>query len=287
MPEGNKSNYSKLNAFLLRRLGLLGVNLAMTDAQIKGLITTFLNKRKPQTRYTSFDYCFNYFQSFQRTGRLRDLVAKNNVEKSCLHLGFFLASWGMFRMSGKLGQGVNARHFIQLISEISKWEGSHLYTEMWGIDVPDYNIPEKRELLVRCSKRIKELVLPSAQKAYRALTTKVMLGVFGCAPAFDDFFTETFRNLYGVKQGCAFRTFNDHALQKIFDFYQKHASIIDKYAERTTTLDFRSGYTHLFYTRAKIIDMIGWQKGWNAAERRRQQKKAQKRARLRKLGRSH
>src|SRR5437762_7566847 len=139
----------------------------MTDSQIKQLIDTFLDKRKPQTRYTSFDYCFNYFRSFKQSGRLRELVAKENVEKSCLQLAFFLASWGMFRMSGKLGQEVNAKHFLRLIDEISMWDGSHACASIWDIDVPDYEKPETRAFLKDCYEQIKELALLPGQKQHQ------------------------------------------------------------------------------------------------------------------------
>lgn len=42
-------------------------------------------------RYASFDYCFNYFQSFR--GRASELISEENLEHSCLQLGFYLASW--------------------------------------------------------------------------------------------------------------------------------------------------------------------------------------------------
>jgi hypothetical protein len=198
---------------------------------------------------------------------LQELVADKNKEKSCLHLGFFLASWGMFRMSGKLGQGVNAKHFLRLIDEISQWDGSHPYAAIWDIDVPDYDVVEKRELLMKCCASIKQLVLPTDQRASRTLVTKIMLGIFGCVPAFDDLFTATFRSLYGTKRGCAFRSFDDNALVKIHDFYVKHSLTVDKNAKGTRTLDFQTGReTQVSYTKAKIIDMIGFQKARNEAD---------------------
>ena len=54
----------------------------------------------PATR--SFDYCFNYFQDFRDVGRLDDLTAPAHLQTSCLQLGFYLASWGMFRGKAEL-----------------------------------------------------------------------------------------------------------------------------------------------------------------------------------------
>ena len=48
--------------------------------------------RKPDARYASFDYCFNYFQSFREAGESAALAKPANIQLSCLHLGFYLAS---------------------------------------------------------------------------------------------------------------------------------------------------------------------------------------------------
>jgi hypothetical protein len=77
------------------------------------------------------------------------------------------------------------------------------------------------------------------------LATKVMLGVFGSVPAFDNFF----------KAGFGAATFGPKAFQRIGAFYREHADVIERH--RVATLDFDSGQpTSRRYTRAKVIDMI-------------------------------
>jgi hypothetical protein len=77
------------------------------------------------------------------------------------------------------------------------------------------------------------------------LVTKVMLGTFGCVPAFDRYF----------KKGLRVSTFGPKALRKIGEFYKANADVIDR--NRVPTLDFASGETtKRNYTRAKVIDMI-------------------------------
>jgi hypothetical protein len=189
----------------------------VTDNQVERLIAKFLKKRKESSRYTSFDYCFNYFQHFKRTGRLHEIASIENIEKSCLHLGFFLASWGMFRMSGKLGRNINAKHFQPLLKEVSRWSGQHDSARIWDIDVPDYADPEIREFLFGRYQQIKCLVHVRGQKTYRTLATKIMLGIFGCVPAFDSYFTGTF----------GFSKFRPNALLKIHSFFWQHEQAID------------------------------------------------------------
>ena len=57
--------------------------------------------RDPTNRGRSWDQCYTFFQTY------RNWTAKErqaNRELACLHLGFYLASWGMFRGSGALIQ---------------------------------------------------------------------------------------------------------------------------------------------------------------------------------------
>jgi hypothetical protein len=68
-----------------------------SSVDIEGNIAAFMGGRLPDARYTSFDYCFNYFQPFRDQDRTKEIAARANMQVSCLHLGFYLASWGMFR----------------------------------------------------------------------------------------------------------------------------------------------------------------------------------------------
>ena len=248
----------------------------MTDNEIKTLVAQFEDQRDARHRYASFDYCFNYFRAFKETGRLKELVEVQNIEKSCLQLGFYLASWGMFRMSGKLGQKVNARHFCELIREISTWENGHRFSRVWDIDAQDYADKETQKLLIECFEKIGPLIVLSEQKARRTLVTKVMLGIFGCVPAFDDLFTQTFKRLYGKEKGCAFTQFNDDALLTLDKFYGSHRATIDELAAAKKTLDFETGKaTQRCYKKAKIIDMIGFQEGKNKSDEEKAKKKAE------------
>ncbi len=74
--------------------------------------------RRPDARYTSFDYCFNYFQAFHGAGDTAALAAPVNLQLSCLHLSFYLASWGMLRGSAELLQK-SARYLIAVLEVIA------------------------------------------------------------------------------------------------------------------------------------------------------------------------
>ena len=141
----------------------------------------------PNHRYASFDYCFNYFQSFRSKS---EIAAPQNMEKSCMQLGAYLASWGMFRASSFLLQKKSMRHFQNVIEVIA----SKQQAPLWRIDCHEYSEHAKVHLqngyqAIRCA------VVPS-REAHLTLVTKIMLGVFGCVPAFDSRFTDTDASLW-------------------------------------------------------------------------------------------
>jgi hypothetical protein len=189
--------------------------------------------RRPDARYASFDYCFNYFQSFRETENIDALVEPENIQLSCLHLGFYLASWGMLRGSAELLQK-SSRHLIPVIKLIAGADPT-----LWEIDVHCYTEPNIQKI-IETGRKFRQ-VYPGMSDI---LVTKIMLGIFGNVPAFDNNF----------KKGFKVSTFGPKALRKIGDFYKENKKVIDMH--RTHTLDFLSGEsTSRKYTRAKIIDM--------------------------------
>lgn len=84
------------------------------------------------------------------------------------------------------------------------------------------------------------------------LVTKTMLGVFGCVPAFDRFF----------RMGFGPATLSPKTFKKIGVFYRDNQDEID--AARVYTLDFiTEDETKRQYSRAKIIDMVFFQKSFS------------------------
>jgi hypothetical protein len=173
------------------------------------------------------------------------------MEKSCLALGFYLASWGMFRGSSFLLQK-SVTHFKDTVEFIAQQDRS-----IWNIDVDNYSDENIRRIISLYEGTKEELVEES--NADLVLTTKLLLGVFGIVPAYDNYFTRTFRDMY--RRRCAFRTFITDSLKCIRNFYEENSTAIDHYAERTFTTNFLTGKkTRIRYPKAKIIDMYGFTK---------------------------
>lgn len=212
-----------------------------------GLNGTKDDGRKPWARYASFDYCFNYFQAFKNK---KEIANKNNVQNSCLHLAFYLASWGMLRNSFLLQKSI--KFYEPLIKYISEKDAT-----FWKIDVSSYETIDNLDKLLQCGEDIKKILIESGKNnnVSDTLITKIMLGVFGCVPAFDAYF----------KKGSGLGVFNKKALLRISEFYKKdnHSELISNEARKIKTFEYHDNLLNSrSYTEAKIIDMIFFIEGY-------------------------
>ncbi len=208
----------------------------------------FLHDRQCEGRYASFDYCYNYFYSFYKRDKLRDLSLPENIQMSCLQIGFYLASWGMFRGSSKITQK-SVKYFEPLIKWISEAD-----KKFWEIDVDSYNDENVRQKLIEAFNEIRK-VLRNGQNINVSivLVTKIMLGIFSNVPAFD----VNVKHFFQINNNR--QTIGDDELIRIYTFYTQNRDLIDKYSANIHTFDFSScKQTNINYKKAKIIDMIGF-----------------------------
>lgn len=198
--------------------------------------------RKPNERYASFDFCYNYFYSFYKENKLSELANDQNLQLSCLQIGFYLASWGMMRGSSFLLEK-SIRSYKALIITISK-----MNPKLWEIDVKNYN-EENISLLLNCKQQI-IFALGKENKPSDTLITKIMLGVFANIPAFDQYFRKSFK----------VHAFNKKSLVKIKKFYDEKKDDLNSF--KLHTFDFLTAKeTNIIYTKAKLIDMRGFMSG--------------------------
>ena len=119
--------------------------MILKQEDIKLQILKFEHDRKPEDRYASFDYCFNYF----KTTESKNLI--DNLEMSCLTIGFYLASWGMLRGSSFLLQK-SVKYYKDLVEYIAS-----LPKDTWLIDVDNY--PDNYERILDIYTNVKLKVI--------------------------------------------------------------------------------------------------------------------------------
>lgn len=229
------------------------MNLVSTG-EITKYVSVFSQTLEPRARYASWDYSYNYFYE-RRNGGLTD-----DMQRSSTMLGFYLASWGMLRGSSYL-LNKSAKHYEKVIEYIESCDEHY-----WDIDIDNYD-DSNIDILLEVYSKLKENIEVN-EHTHLTLITKMMLGVFGFVPAFDNYFCESFREL---QLGSRFRRFNKESLLTLREFYVENSAEVSALSKEFNTIDYETEKpTSLYYPKAKIIDMYGFQKGLSASRRKSQ-----------------
>ncbi|WP_299547424.1 hypothetical protein [Seonamhaeicola sp.] len=197
---------------------------------MESIIKEFIKKNnEPYQRYNSWCHCYDAF------GKLTN---SNNL---ALHLGFYLASWGMYRGSSNLLQKDYLVH-IDAVKIIKSFDYLSCFN---GKDVIRDNLADILELINQLSEYYKNEhdISPTD-----TLISKIVLGTLGCLPAFDRLFID------GVKsEKQSFKTLKSKSLNRLFDF-----------VENTKELEILK-HKYNQYPVMKLVDMYFWQIGYNLA----------------------
>jgi hypothetical protein len=139
-------------------------------------------------RYRSWEHCYRYFHT-----NTPEAIAADR-DHAALQLGFYLASWGMYRASSFLLQHAYTVHrgVIDLFV-VPKFSPLR---ERFGAGEDDTKFVP---LILEAAGVIREAYRPFApavesRQASDTLVTKVILGTFGCLPACDRYFIKGWRS---------------------------------------------------------------------------------------------
>jgi hypothetical protein len=198
-------------------------------------------------RSQSYDHCFNYFVDTP------DLTA--DIEKSCAVLGFYLASWGMYRGSSFLLKETNLTALRPVIEYVASRRDA-----LRAIDIDSYDEASVADVVE--AYRAIQAALEIGRHRHITLVTKIMIAVFGCIPAYDDYFR---RGLRCVLRGHA-KVPQDRltapSLCSLAAIYQANRDVIDDVHDYSRTVLFDgSGVSSHRLTKAKILDMYCFQLG--------------------------
>lgn len=222
-------------------------------SDIQQVIDQYEDYHKVNLRDASYDFCYSYFQ--QNRGNL-----SSNMEHSCWVLWGYLASWGMLRGSSEL-LNLSPAALRPLIEYFDKLDDT-----IWNVDVPKYTETEVVQTIKDVHARIVEILEDKERNvsATNTLVTKIMMGVFGCVPAFDANFTATFQDIFkNVK--CRSYYFNqskplmDESFEYLHNFYIANKEVLNN--KEIYAFDFEGKITSCKYKIAKLIDMYGFAKG--------------------------
>lgn len=219
------------------------------ETDIHANVTAFYDdlKSDPRHRYRSWEHCFSYFHR-----------NRNNVDEdtACLHLAFYLASWGMYRGSSFLLWKDYLIH-----KEVVKQILDQKYKHLWDINYENVQKdgPEIQRIF-ELIQWIRDWYVNNISKVNGdekkinvsdTLITKILLGTIGCVPAYDRFFISGMR-----LKGLSFSTLNNKNFWQLIEYYKSNLQEFN-HARETV-----SSASHMDYPIMKIVDMYFWEIGF-------------------------
>jgi hypothetical protein len=204
-------------------------------------------------RYRSWEHCYRYFRH-QRT-----LATPFDRDHAALHLGFYLAGWGMYRGSSFLLQYAYTAH-LGVIDKLLTPRFAVLWDHEFGTNGSDLKLVPT---IIEAVHAVREAYRPFApasesRQASDTLVTKVLLGTFGCLPACDRFFIDGFK-----AEGFRYSYLNVAFIHRILRFCVDHSVHLRR--ERGSIV-LASGFR---YPLMKLVDMYFWQIGFDLDKSRR------------------
>lgn len=210
----------------------------------------YQNSSGEHHRYRSWEHCYTYFSQVRK----REIPLDR--DRAAIELGFYLASWGMYRGSSFLLQYSYTIHrpLIDLIFEPR-------FDPLWSTDFGSASTDSKlTPLLLELVEGIREAYRPFAIANGSApptdtLVTKIILGTIGSLPACDRFFINGFKI-----EEHQFSRVNESFINRLLKFCQTHQHELLHQQERIMEIG------GIRYPIMKLVDMHFWQIGYENSD---------------------
>jgi hypothetical protein len=228
-----------------QEIGLSNRNQTMIA---NGKIRAFLGAMTEHHRYRSWDHCYGYFH--RATATPQEIIAADR-HHAALQLGFYLASWGMYRGSSFLLQYDYSIH-LGVIGALAAPQFEPLWKAEFGSGNGDEALVP---VIFKAVDAIREAYRPFAppsesRQASDTLVKKVLLGTFGCLPACDTYLIAGFK-----AAGLRYSYLNGNFVERVLRFCRDNLPVLRGEQTRIKTA---SG---MHYPLMKLVDMHFWQTG--------------------------
>lgn len=193
----------------------------------------------PNHRYLSWEHCHKVFKQHKETPDSTD------NDTLCLHLAWYLASWGMLRNSFLMQKDYRIHTTVVALLFEPEWD------DLWDIPAAQLANKETAEKIMKLCARIIEAYLANGSEGTPTdtLLTKILLGTVGCVPAYDRYFKKAISRI-----GAAPQQFSASSLIALGALYTEHSEAFEALREHCSKAGFA-------YPAAKIIDMCFFEYG--------------------------
>ena len=204
-------------------------------------------KKSQKAKYNrgkSWEYCYVFFRSHEKFRNDKKLL-----DHAALHLGFFLASWGMLRGSSFLLQK-DYKFYIPIVEILVNSK----YNRLWGVNFLEESKEQDIDLLFKLKeeleKKIKENNINDGDNDEHELDliiTKTIMATMGCVPGYDEYFKN------GVKIEFEKNySFNQKSFENLLDLVC--ANKIKNIYKQTIYIP----KTNIEYPPMKLLDLHFW-----------------------------
>lgn len=198
-------------------------------------------------RGKSWEHCYAFFRKYKK---LRN--DKLLVDYAALHLGFFLASWGMLRGSSFLLQK-DYKFYTPIVCVLIKPK----YNKLWNFNfLEEGKIKENLDCLLELKEDLKNEITKNNldnKIPTDLLITKIIMVTMGCVPAYDRYFKIGLNKKFDSKSKIGFGSFNNKSFKNLLDFVGKDEELKKIYSET----HFIKG-TKIKYPPMKLLDLYFW-----------------------------
>jgi hypothetical protein len=205
----------------------------------------------------SWEFCHAYFIEHKEALRSANDIA----DEAALHLGFYLANWGMFRGSGQL---MRANYLFE--KEIVRILLGRRFNSLFAFDWLRADYEAQIELLFDLVGELKRFMKEAELyedngdlchvSATDTLITKIIMGTMGCVPAYDRFFCAGL-NMYSGSNCKVPQSFNAKSFGRLLRFSKEDSTLKDIYGAHVRTVK-----GDVIYTPMKLLDLYFWRIGF-------------------------
>lgn len=195
-------------------------------------------KDDPHHRYLSWEYCHEAV----RLNRRPQIDA--TIDYLCLHLAWYLASWGMLRNSFLMQKDYKIHADVVRLIYQPEWD------DLWDLSPEKLSQEYYADRIMKLSESITEAYVASgAGIPTDTLLTKILLGTVGCVPAYDRYFKKALADT-----GAAPQVFSAKSIRTLGNLYLDHEDEFEKLRKHCGS--------RIEYPAAKILDMCFFEYGF-------------------------